>query len=111
MTTNLRRRLQDALERLRTTPFPEDSGTSEQLSELHAELAEYDGHVAGVASSVLGGSQVERGLLQQDRTLRSRLALLAANAENPVRYEARQHLDYCGRLDELLHIAQELVGR
>lgn len=101
--------LRDALNSLRKSSFPGDSPTSDTLSELHAELAEYDGHVAGVVASLLGGSRVEPRLLEPDLKLRSRLELFAENASEPLRSEARQHLSYCERLDRLLDIAREMA--
>lgn len=101
-------RLRDVLERARREPFPKDSTSSEQLSQLHAELVLYEGHVVGTASWVLAGGPIEKRWLEPDQSLGSRLEMLAQDASEPVRSEAEQHLHYYKRLDELLQLAREL---
>ena len=45
-------KLRDAFDRHRSTMLPEDSDTSEELSDAHADLIEYDGYVAGYRTAV-----------------------------------------------------------
>jgi hypothetical protein len=85
--------LRAALARHRTSPFPSDSTTSDELSDLHAELVEYDGFVAGLASSLLGGSPVDRAHLKHDHALGAALKRLVEAEMEPVRSEARAYLD------------------
>jgi hypothetical protein len=97
--------LRAAFDRHRTSPFPPDSLTSDELSDLHAELVEYDGYVAGLISSVLGGSSADQAQLRHDRALGAALKRLAEGGTEPVRSEAQAHLDYYRRLEHLLDLA------
>jgi len=57
--------LKDILEKMRRHPFPEFADNDE-LGEWMEELAEFDGHIAGLASSQLGGEVVDTsGLSEQ----------------------------------------------
>jgi len=50
MTTNLA----SAFERLKQLPFPEFA-ESDELADWQADLSELDGHVAGIATTILAG--------------------------------------------------------
>lgn len=103
MTT--REQLKQKYDRFRQDAFPAAPTQSGQLSEIRNDLVEYDGHIAGIAESILAGASVDRELLQPDRQLRSRLELLRDNSSAPTDAEAAEYLDYLGRLEELLDLA------
>jgi nitrogen fixation/metabolism regulation signal transduction histidine kinase len=53
MTTTL----DDAFERLRQLPFPKFA-ESDELADWQADLSELDGHIAGMATTILGGGEM-----------------------------------------------------
>jgi hypothetical protein len=71
--------LRQAFEAFKGEAFPEDS-SDEYASELHAELAEFDGFVAGHIITLLGGGQLIPADFKPDDGLRTRLKALAASA-------------------------------
>jgi hypothetical protein len=95
--------LREAFASHRALPFPPDSTTSEELSDLHAELIEYDGFVAGLVSSLLGGAPVDATKLKHDRALGTALECSAETA--PERSEAQAYLAYYRSLERLLDLA------
>jgi len=54
MTTTLA----SAFERLKTLPFPEFA-ESDELADWQADLSELDGHVAGIATTILAGGKAD----------------------------------------------------
>jgi hypothetical protein len=106
MTAETREELHRAFERLREAPFPRDSESSDALSDLHAELAEYDGHVAGIAASLLGGAPVDRSLLAADEALGEQLERAAHGQEGQTRKDAEAYLAYYGLLEAVLAAAR-----
>jgi hypothetical protein len=111
MMVDAREELQRAHGRLREAIFPRDSVVSDDLSDLHAELAEYDGHVAGVASSLLGGAPVEPSLLARDAALEERLERAAGDSDGSARDDAEAYLAYYRLLDEVLAAARRSARR
>ena len=67
--------LHESFNALMHTPFPA-FGDNDELADLVGELAEFDGHVAGVASTVLGGDggAIPSSLAEHSGALRRRLA-------------------------------------
>jgi hypothetical protein len=97
--------LREAFASHRALPFPPDSETSDELSNLHAELVDYDGFVAGLVSSLLGGVAVDESRLKHDRALRVALERTAETPSEPERSEARAYLAYYRSLERLLDLA------
>lgn len=87
-----RERLREAFERLCETSFPPSSAPCDALDEIHADLAEYDGHVAGIASSVLGGAPVDRQLMTPNYDLEGRLEIAAEDQDAQCLALVRQYL-------------------
>ena len=54
MTTTLA----SAFERLKELPFP-DFAESDELADWQADLSEFDGHIAGIATTILTGGNVD----------------------------------------------------
>jgi hypothetical protein len=99
--------LRQAFERLRARDFPNDSG-DEQSSELHAELAEYDGYIAGQITTLLGSGRLRNSDLKPDDDLRRRLVLLAKSS-SPGAATATKYLVYLDEIDSLLIMARSLT--
>ena len=95
--------LRQAFERLSEQGFPDDSG-DEQSSQLHAELAEYDGYVAGRITTLLAGGRLQDSDLKPDNDLRRRLATVAKSHSLGAVY-----LAYLDDLDSLLIMARNLA--
>ena len=69
MTTTLAR----AFERLKKLPFPEFA-ESDKLADWQADLSEFDGHVAGIATTILAGGKTDLTMISvQVNELRQRL--------------------------------------
>jgi hypothetical protein len=110
VTLSSKARLAQLLAAHTNASFPADSESSEELSELHADLVEYDGHVVGLASSLLGGLKIERSHLGKDERLDAELRRLAREASEPVRSEAQAHLEYCKSVNALLGLTREAAN-
>jgi hypothetical protein len=94
-----RRALEDALSAFRDVPFPRGSA-DEELSDAHAELAEYDGYVAGLVTTLLEGGDVSPAQLAFDDDLRQRFE------RAPAQEEARRYVEYMDELRRLLDAAR-----
>lgn len=65
--------VEDAFERLKQRPFPEFA-ESDALADWQADLAELDGHIAGIAVTILGGGRADTSsLIKQVGELREKL--------------------------------------
>ena len=106
---SIEQELRIAWERMRATPFPLDSAVSDELSDLRADLALYDGHVAGIATSALDWGTVDRKTLQLDAALRKRLEALRQEDNEVLQSEVRIYLEYLTLLDSVLLLAGRLV--
>jgi hypothetical protein len=106
---NLKNNLKISFEEFKALPFPDDSDDP-NLSEIHAELAEYDGFVAGLIDSILAGAKVLPNELQIDKKLRSRLTELLNSSNTEVKNEAESYLEYLNKLEQLVQSAR-LVAR
>jgi hypothetical protein len=93
-----------AEEWLRRLPFP-SAPVEEELAELHAKLADYDGHVAGYLSRVRSGVRQSLPRNLYDRELEADLR--AAVEALPHSAAARALLDYFVALAAVLPDAQE----
>jgi hypothetical protein len=106
-TTETIERLRAAFEMLGERPFPDDS-ENDQASQLHAELAEFDGYVAGRITTLVNGGRLSSHDLESDRDLKHRLETLAAS-DSPGATDARRYLDYFIELDALLVLGRSLA--
>ena len=100
-----RARLEHALQALRELPFPEGS-TDAVVDDLHAELAEFDGHINGLAARLLGG---ERFTLELSENRELRASLMHAQREGTpgARADATRQLHYLDALDLVVRAARE----
>jgi hypothetical protein len=89
-----------ALERMK---FPPGS-SNDEVDQLRAELAEYDGVVNGLARRVLAGDEQALTLLRPDDSLRTRLRALHDSAHD-LRRETQPLLDYLDQLEAVVHAA------
>jgi hypothetical protein len=96
--------LRQAFERLKERSFPNDSD-DEQSSELHADLVEYDGYIAGRITTLLGGGQLHGSDLKSDDSLRQRLEALSESSSQGAA-AATKYLSYLDELDSLLFMAR-----
>ncbi len=85
-------KLRVAFEKLGDRPFPDDS-SDDNASQLHAELAEFDGYVAGRITTLINGGRLGRKELESDTALRSRLEVLASS-DSPGSADAKAYLEY-----------------
>lgn len=90
-----------AFEDLRNTRFPGGSEL-DRVSDLHARLAEYDGYVAGVASSILKGKRRDAPRFDEEFLTEMEQAL----RQNPEGSdELVQYIKYLRKLKEILRVA------
>ncbi len=101
-------RLRARFNGLANRPFPDDS-SDDTASQLHAELADFDGYVAGRITTLINGGHLERKDLESDIALGRRLAELASS-DRPGSADARIYLDYFRELDALLASAKDLAA-
>ena len=95
-----------AFEEFRAVPFP--GGSSDAVAdELHAELAEYSGWVAGLVTTLVGGGAPrQRFLFHGD--LETRLQRLVEEGDTEASADARRYLDYLRRVHKLVEQARPL---
>jgi hypothetical protein len=91
------------------TPFPRSS-EDETLSDLHADLVEYDGHVAGVATTLLEGQPVPPEFLRFPEDLRERIADAAESSDPGHAEQARAYLAYLDELRRVLEAARRVTA-
>jgi hypothetical protein len=61
LTDAQREELRRAFEAFTRTPFPPAESDDDEIDELRADLAEYDGHIAGIISTLVGRGKPEVG--------------------------------------------------
>lgn len=92
-------RLHNALVAFSAVRFPE-SGEDDTIGDLHANLAEYDGYVNGVARSLVAGEPAPR--IERDVQLRVAIEEAVRGGPELARADALRLLEYLDRLDELV---------
>jgi len=98
--------LRTSLSDLKRTPFPDDSADA-VASQLHAELAEYDGYVAGRITTLLAGGELTLEELGSDDRLKVEIETLAADSASSGSADARKYLEYLSTLEAALGLARE----
>lgn len=99
--------LRETFEKFKSMPFPENP-ENDELYDIFSDLVQLDGHIAGLASSVLSGKIVDKELVFVDEEMNNRLNLINTNS----RKEAKELLalrDYKRELDSLTNILLDLL--
>jgi len=100
--TNLRA----AVQHLRTFPFPQGIEDG-PVSDLHAELAEFDGYINGLLQQLLRGESPSH-LLERDSELRAKLEHARDFESDQARYEAKKLLAYLDVLERAIDAANQI---
>jgi hypothetical protein len=95
--------LKSCFERFKKISFPEDSDDS-QSSQLHAELIEYDGFIAGLISRVIDGEMISIKDFESGYELKSRLEKIANDKNAPGAKDAKIYLNYLEEIIKLIDI-------
>ena len=99
-----------AFQQFKRLPFP-SSASNDELNLIHAELAEYDGFIAGTISSLLSGSKFSRGNLKFEQSLADRLEnILSTSKDTKVLEQARKYLSYLEAIKNILEEAWRLIS-
>lgn len=86
-------------------PFPQNS-INDELSDIFAELIQYDGHVAGLVTTFLAGKPIRRELVWVDRVIDQQLK--DVHPKDGRDYETiSQYQLYKSRLDELVELLKQ----
>jgi hypothetical protein len=101
--------LRRAFEEFADVPFPAASG-DDRVNELRADLAEYDSWVAGLISTLIGGS-VPSQPVKFDADLEARLVALAEGEDARAAADAARYLDYLRGWRELVDLTQSLQAQ
>lgn len=91
MTTTLA----SAFERLKELPFPEFA-ESDELADWQADLSEFDGHVAGIATTILAGGKADLTTIPKHvDELRQRLETMAdiPPEDREIMVQSKQYFD------------------
>lgn len=102
----MNKKLQDAYDLfLQKTSFPKGSH-DDVIHDLHAELALYSSHMAGLISSYASGDETVRHLIVYDQSLENRLNQRVS--EKPeLKDEAQRFFDYLKEIKKLVDLADE----
>ena len=87
-------------------PFPSNS-QDEAASELHDDLAEWAGYVAGRVVTIINCGRLSIEDLGSNEDLRNRLESLCASS-SPGAEDARHYLEYLSELDALLCVGRKI---
>lgn len=98
--------LKRTFEGFKRLPFPVDSNDDE-VSQLHTELIEYDGFVAGLVVTLLEGGYVPPHLLTFDHQLKARLEKIIKGSHSSAVADAEKYLQYLDALGRLIDIASD----
>jgi hypothetical protein len=102
-----RARLRRAFDGFKNIPFPTGStGESDELGELHAELVQYDGHIAGLVTTLIGYARPSHPITF-DEDLKARLHAAAQRGGQDAA-DARRYLDYLEHIRHLVELARPL---
>lgn len=93
-------KLQSSFDRLKTLRFPESTDEVD-LQDLHAELAELDGHIAGLVSSRIKGKAVKFDLNEAVAPIEN-LLKKAETSQNQTVFSALR--DYYRELKEVAEV-------
>lgn len=92
----LKKELTSKWEEFRKKSFPQGL---EDL-DIHADLAELDGFIAGLVSSYLGEASIDKNLIKLNKELDKELSSFSPKNENDKLYYL-EYLDYKNKIDEL----------
>jgi hypothetical protein len=79
---------------------------SDEMGDLHASLAEYDGYIAGLVMQAVTGATRLSHPLMKDPELRERFERLAWGGSPEVAADARDYLEYLDRIDRLIEVTR-----
>ncbi|WP_438433840.1 hypothetical protein [Gorillibacterium sp. sgz500922] len=96
------KKLQEFYVLLSITPFPE-APENDDVYDAYSELVEYDGHVAGLASSALRGNRIDKHLVFKNHKLDAFIEEIEADNES----EVKSIKNYKNLLDSIVTILQE----
>jgi len=102
----MRKNLQDAFNQFAQGPFPRDS-YDDIISDVHAELVEYDGYIAGLVSSYAFGNDEVKEKIVHDPTLKDRLNTRVKELPE-LEKEASRFLLRLQEIKKLIDLAQTL---
>ena len=100
-------KLTEAFEKFKQIPFPDNSASSEELSDIFYDLVTYDSYVASQVDNCLVGKEPSK--LNYEPILEERLNrfLLNVNSNEPDFNSASEMLVYVKELKKLLEIANK----
>src|SRR5574341_1719601 len=101
-------RLRKLFEEFKRIPFPRGAVTDE-LNEIHGEVAEYDGYIAGLITTLLSRQSIPSGSLFFDAKIQGRLNAIVEQGDLQASEAAKIYLDYLGKLKELIDLGNEIV--
>ena len=84
--------------------FPEGS-ENEILDNIHDDIAEYDGYVAGIITSILDGHNVDKSKLYFDNNLNDRLLEVINDSDTESAQKAIEYMKYMQELKALIEMA------
>jgi len=97
------RELQQAVQYLNNLPFPR----GEHVSDLYADLVEFDGYINGLLQQVLHGKSPNHQL-ERDPKLRLKLEHACSSESHGARNDAKKLLAYLDVLERTIDIAGQI---
>jgi hypothetical protein len=107
MDKELLRRLKSKFEEFKIVEFPYP-GLDEEAGGFHADLVEYDGHIAGYITRIINGDRINPKLIEYDEELWNKLENMIkvkGNREDLINFR-----NYMSKIEELRTIAIDVVN-
>lgn len=100
--------VQEAMAAHSVRRFPADS-IDDDISRVHAQLAEYDGFVVGLVFSLLRGQALNLALFKPNQQLGSDLTMMLVSKPVEANDLLKEYLAYKEELDNLLQLGMEVI--
>ena len=102
--SSLHHELKGQFEIFKSIPFPLDS-SDDELSEIHAELADFDGYITGLVDTLLAYRSAIA--IQYDQALEERIRSALQRKEGGDFFQVDQYLKYILVIKKLANLAQK----
>ncbi len=108
MKNEIKEKLRKLFEEFIELPFPHYTAGNKGLGEIIPELADLDGHIAGLVSSYLDNAPVRKKYVYIDENLNKSLSEIRPSSKEEQK-ALSGFVEYKRRIDEMTRILQKLL--